>query len=148
MARLACGLDVATVHLESLDAFAEARAAQLRVIQPALAAASEDVVVVGDFNFDAEAAIETAALDPSFVDVWPALRPDEPGYSVDPERNAMRLPSAGVPARRRIDRALVRAARWRPEAIEPIGTLPIDGDGTFVSDHFGLELAAQRADHA
>ena len=83
VARLGCGLDVATVHLESTSACAAERATQLAAIQPALVEASEDAVLVGDMNFDPSAALESAALDPSFVDVWPALRRDEPGYSVD-----------------------------------------------------------------
>lgn len=35
---------------------------------------------------------------------------------------------------------LVRSARWRATAIERVGMAPIDVDGTFPSDHFGLEV--------
>jgi tyrosyl-DNA phosphodiesterase 2 len=140
VARLGCGLDVATVHLESTSACATERATQLGAIQPALAEASEDAVLVGDMNFDPAAALESAALDPSFVDVWPALRPDEPGYSVDGERNAMSVHAPREARRARIDRVFARSRRWRPEAIELVGTAPIDRAGTFVSDHFGLEV--------
>ena len=140
VARLGCGLDVATVHLESTSACAAERAAQLAVIQPALVEAGEDAVLVGDMNFDPAAALERAALDPSFVDVWPALRSEEPGYSVDGERNAMSVHVMREARRARIDRVFARSRRWRPEAIELVGTAPIDGAGTFVSDHFGLEV--------
>jgi tyrosyl-DNA phosphodiesterase 2 len=139
VARLACGLDVATVHLESTSACAEERAAQLRIVQPFLAREGEDAVLVGDMNFEPGAPLETAALDPSFVDVWPLLRPGEPGWSVDSERNPMRWDARpGKPSQKRIDRVFARARRWRPEAIELIGTSPIE-PRTFISDHFGLE---------
>jgi len=140
VARLACGLDVATVHLESTGACAEERAAQLRIIQPFLAREGADAVLLGDMNFEPGAPLETAALDPSFVDVWPALRPGEPGWSVDSERNPMRWDARpGKPSQKRIDRVFARAGRWRPASIELIGTSPIE-PRTFISDHFGLEV--------
>lgn len=140
VARLACGLDVATVHLESIAVSAPARAEQLRIIQPFLAGESEDVVLLGDMNFEPAAPLENAALDPSFVDVWPVLRPDDPGYSVDSVRNPMRAQVRGKPTRKRIDRVFARTRRWQPAAIELLGTAPFDADDTFVSDHFGLEV--------
>jgi tyrosyl-DNA phosphodiesterase 2 len=138
--RLACGLDVATVHLESMRGRDPERAEQLRIIQPALAELSDDVVLLGDMNFEPDAPLENAALDPSFVDVWPALRPDDPGFSVDSIRNPMRLRVLGKETRKRIDRVFARTRRWRPEAIELLGTAPIDDAETFVSDHFGLQV--------
>jgi endonuclease/exonuclease/phosphatase family metal-dependent hydrolase len=140
VARLACGLDVATVHLESTSMCARERAEQLAIIQPSLAAASEDVVLVGDMNFEPGAPRETAVLDPSFADVWPELHPGDPGYSIDTERNAMRS-MTGHAAQKRIDRVFLRSRRWRAEAIELVGTEPIDLEGTFISDHFGLEVS-------
>ncbi len=140
VARLACGLDLATVHLESTRDCAPERARQLGIIQPLLARASEDVVLVGDMNFEPDAPLESAARDPSFVDVWPALRPDEPGFSIDSLRNPMRQRAMGKDTRKRIDRVFARTRRWRPAAIELVGTTPIDEAGTFVSDHFGLEV--------
>ncbi len=138
VARLACGLDIATVHLESMREQAPTRATQLRIIQPFLAGLGEDAVLVGDMNFAPDAPLENAARDPSFTDVWEALRPDEPGYSVDSSRNAMRLRVLGKQTRKRIDRVFARTRRWQPAAIELLGTAPIDGEGTFASDHFGL----------
>ena len=140
VARLACGLDVATVHLESIDVSAPARAEQLRIIQPFLAGESEDVVLVGDMNFKPDAPLENAVLDSSFVDVWPVLRPDDPGFTVDSERNPMRAQVRGKPSRKRIDRVFARTRRWQPAAIELLGTAAFDADDTFVSDHFGLEV--------
>ena len=140
VAELACGLVVATVHLESMKQSGAARAAQLAVIQPYLAKFG-DTAFVGDMNFKPDDEVETAALDHDFVDAWPALHPTEPGYTADSERNAMRYELKPTPSRKRIDRAFVHGTTWRPVAIELVGTAPIDRDGTFVSDHFGLELA-------
>jgi tyrosyl-DNA phosphodiesterase 2 len=139
VAELACGLAVATVHLESTQSEAGVRAAQLRVIQPALAKRYPDAVLVGDMNFRPDDPLENAALDPSFVDTWPALRPGEPGYTVDTDVNTMRLQVRSTPTRKRIDRVFLRSVHWQARSIELIGTQPVDADGTFISDHFGLE---------
>lgn len=139
LAELACGLTVATVHLESTREEAAARARQLGIIQPALAQRYEDVVLVGDMNFQPGDPAETAALDPAFVDVWPALRPGDPGYTVDTDVNTMRVQVNSKPARKRIDRVFARGPHWRATSIELVGTQPIDAAGTFASDHFGLE---------
>lgn len=137
--RLASGLCVATVHLESTSACAAERAAQLAIVQPFLAGYAEDVVLMGDMNFSPGAELEEAALDPSFTDAWARRHPAEPGYSVDSVRNELRLRSGGGHAQKRIDRVFVRSPRWRAQEISLTGTAPIDREGTFVSDHFGLE---------
>jgi endonuclease/exonuclease/phosphatase family metal-dependent hydrolase len=137
-AELASGLTVATVHLESIDVTRPARLAQIAAIQDRLAR-KDDVVWVGDMNFRPDDP-EQAALDPAWVDVWPALHPDDPGYTVDTELNAMRFQLKSKPTHKRIDRVFVRSARWQPRTIERVGTTAIDSDGTFVSDHFGLEV--------
>jgi tyrosyl-DNA phosphodiesterase 2 len=139
VAELSCGLHVATIHLESTRECADRRATQLRMIQPYLAAASDDVVLVGDFNFEPGDPVETAALDESFVDTWPALRPDERGYTIDSVINTMRAQVTSTPSRKRIDRVFTRSKHWGATSIELVGTTPIDIDGTFSSDHFGLE---------
>lgn len=137
---LACGLTVATIHLESMATSGTTRVAQLAILQPWLARRGADVCLVGDLNFSPADAGETATLDPEFVDVWPALHPDDPGYTVDSDVNTMRREVMGKTSRKRIDRVLVRSARWRATAIERVGMAPIDVDGTFPSDHFGLEV--------
>jgi tyrosyl-DNA phosphodiesterase 2 len=139
VAELACGLAIATVHLESTREEARMRALQLRILQPVLADHYADVVLVGDMNFQPGDPLENGVLDPAFVDIWPALRPDEPGYTVDSDVNTMRLQVKSTPAHKRIDRVFARSPRWLARSIELIGTTPIDVDGTFVSDHFGLE---------
>jgi endonuclease/exonuclease/phosphatase family metal-dependent hydrolase len=139
IAELTCGLTVATVHLESSREEAAARAVQLRIIQPALTDRYDDVVLAGDMNFMPGDAIENAVLDPTFVDVWPALHGDGPGYTIDTDINTMRIQVKSTPTHKRIDRVFLRSGHWRPGSIELVGTQPIDIDGTFPSDHFGLE---------
>ncbi|MCW5806500.1 MAG: endonuclease/exonuclease/phosphatase family protein [Deltaproteobacteria bacterium] len=138
-AELACGLVVGCVHLESMREYARARSAQLRIVQAELRALGRDTVLVGDMNFAPEDELETAAIDPEVTDVWAALHPGEPGWSVDGVRNVMRAWVKGNPAQKRIDRVFLRGARTAT-SIELLGTSPLDAD-TFVSDHFGLEVA-------
>ncbi len=134
---LACGLTIGTVHLESMKQSTQPRAYQLRLIQPELVALG-DAVLCGDMNFQPIDAIETEALDPAFVDVWPALRADDPGYTADSQINRMRFSLKPAMSRKRIDRVFLHGTRWKPTQIELVGTEPIDIDGTFTSDHFGL----------
>jgi tyrosyl-DNA phosphodiesterase 2 len=137
VAELACGLAIGTVHLESMKQSTQPRAAQLRLIQPALAALG-DAVLCGDMNFQPTDEVESAALDPAFVDVWPALHPNDPGYTADSQINKMRFELKPTLSRKRIDRVFLHSSRWRATSIELVGTEPIDLDGTFPSDHFGL----------
>ncbi|MBA2542656.1 MAG: endonuclease/exonuclease/phosphatase family protein [Deltaproteobacteria bacterium] len=140
VAELACGLAVGTVHLESMKESKQPRATQLRLIQPALADLG-DAVLCGDMNFQPEDPVENAALDSGFVDVWPALRPDDAGYTADSQINRMRFELKPTLSRKRIDRVFLHGTRWKAAKIELVGTEPIDIDGTFTSDHFGLECA-------
>ena len=84
VAELSCGLSIGTVHLESMKESTHARATQLRMIQPCLASLG-DAVFCGDMNFQPADAIETAAIDPAFVDVWPVVHPADPGYTDQPD---------------------------------------------------------------
>lgn len=136
-------LTFASAHLESLGE-AGLRAEQLRTSFAALAGRTADCLFVGDMNFVDGAPEETAALDPAFMDVWPALRPDEPGYTVDSEVNRMRWIVKEKVTRKRIDRVLCRGA-LRPVSIELFGDRPVGGDPElFASDHFGLRATFDR----
>jgi tyrosyl-DNA phosphodiesterase 2 len=139
MADLACGMCVATVHLESMRHSTELRVAQLGLVQSALAEVP-DVVLAGDFNFSPEDPDETAALDPALVDLWPALYPADPGYTIDSSINTMRGQTKSKAAHERIDRVFLRGPTWRARSIDLVGAQPIDAAGTFVSDHFGLSV--------
>jgi len=60
VAELACGLTVATVHLESLRDRASWRATQLGIILPWLAETYADSLLVGDMNFGDDDPVERA----------------------------------------------------------------------------------------
>jgi tyrosyl-DNA phosphodiesterase 2 len=132
---------VATVLLESKRASAPARAAQLARIFPTLAP-TQHVLLMGDFNFCASWPAEQANLDPAYLDVWPALRPGEPGYTEDTAVNLMRLNDRGRHKQVRFDRVLLRSAvpGWQPTSIALLGDRPLGPDAPelFPSDHFGL----------
>jgi tyrosyl-DNA phosphodiesterase 2 len=115
-----CGvLTLATVHLESMKTHAETRAEQMKTVF-ALLAADPHVVLGGDFNFCSSWPEENSRLDPGYVDVWPAVLPEDPGYT-----------RPGKPLR--FDRLLARG-RWRPIAARLIGTT----GKVLPSDHYGL----------
>jgi endonuclease/exonuclease/phosphatase family metal-dependent hydrolase len=133
---LATGITVATVHLESLDE-ATRRIEQFDLIHRRLAS-KDRVVLCGDFNLRPDD-VEQAAIDradPAWTDAWLALRFAEPGYTVDTDVNTMRYQLKDKRTQKRIDRVLLRGVTAR--SIELVGTSPVDVDGTFVSDHFGL----------
>ena len=136
---LSNGLTIGTVHLESTAECAAERAQQLRLIQPALEEMGPDFVLMGDMNFAPDAMLERGVLSPALVDVWAALHPTVPGFTVDSQRNAMRRRFDDDPVGRRIDRVFLHGG-WRAQGISLTGVEAIDARaGTFVSDHFGLE---------
>lgn len=139
---------VATVHLESLDN-QRVREAQLQVAADVLAREPGDAILVGDFNFCSyrnyagRGPLENDCLArtmPDHVDVWPTLRPEEPGYTFDIEVNTM-LRRPRRDAQMRYDRVLSRrAGRWQPERVRLVGDRPVE-DGIFPSDHFGIHAS-------
>lgn len=126
-------LRVGVVHLESSAHSAPVRAEQLEVIFSRLAEAAS-AVLMGDFNL-CSSSDENRRLDPGYVDLWARLRPEEPGYTVDSERNPMLRRQE---KRVRLDRILLRSERWQATGVEMLGTEPI-APNVLVSDHFGLE---------
>jgi tyrosyl-DNA phosphodiesterase 2 len=128
------------VHLESTIDAAPTRAKQLTQIFPQLAAAPH-AMLVGDFNF-CSSWEENAQLPSAYQDVWAALRPHDPGYTVDTTINTMRLEVMGKPKHVRFDRILLRSQQpgWQAESIELLGTDALEGTSpaVFPSDHFGL----------
>ena len=135
-------LTVGSVHLDSGKASAELRKRQLRTIFRNLQDAS-DAVLLGDFNMRDH---EDNGITAPFVDVWPALHPDEPGFTEDTSINAMRFDSTGKERHVRFDRVLVKSGEWTPTRIELLGTEPISPDlpRVFPSDHFGLVCRLER----
>jgi len=134
----------ATVHLESTRSMAPLRREQLLRIGPILRR-SDHALLTGDFNFCSSWPAENGLIEPDLVDVWPLLRRDEPGWTLDPGRNPLR-PEGEDPVR--FDRILLRSTGglWRPASIEIIGTEPVSPDlpGVLPSDHLGLAATFER----
>lgn len=137
-------LTVCGVHLDSSKAAAPLRARQLRRIFGALGDV-DDAIVLGDFNMRDG---ENDRIDPSYVDVWPAVRPGEPGFTEDTSINLMRYDMKDKHRHVRFDRVLVKGEAWRPEDVSLLGTEPVTPDlpRVFPSDHFGVECRLSAAD--
>eukprot|EP01129_Flabellula_baltica_P007272 TRINITY_DN2810_c0_g1_i2.p1 TRINITY_DN2810_c0_g1~~TRINITY_DN2810_c0_g1_i2.p1 ORF type:complete len:113 (-),score=16.83 TRINITY_DN2810_c0_g1_i2:34-372(-) len=72
---------------------------------------------------------------PEYIDIWPHLHPDEPGFTFDSLNNRMLQQYEEM----RYDRMMLKSNRWEPTLIELIGTEPILEDPiVYPSDHFGL----------
>jgi tyrosyl-DNA phosphodiesterase 2 len=129
-------LTVAAVHLESGKAAARLRTRQWGRVTSALRR-TENAVVLGDFNMrDAE----NGRIGAPFRDVWPALRPDEDGFTEDTTINLMRFDSKNKHRHVRFDRVLLKGAGWSATDVELLGTEPVSPDlpRVFPSDHFGV----------
>ena len=127
---------VCCVHLDSGKSSARLRGWQLRRIFRSQQS-TDDAVLLGDFNMrDAENGRITAP----FRDVWPDLRPDDPGFTEDTTINHMRYDARNKKRHVRFDRVLLKGSRWRAADIELIGTQPISPElpRVFPSDHFGV----------
>jgi len=134
-------LAVGTVHLESSPDSTPLRLAQLDTVLPSLLGARH-AVLMGDFNFGPAQRAEQSRVEGRYLDLWDALRGDDPGYTEDTDVNRMRLIHKRKEKRVRFDRILLRSASpgWVPSAIRRIGTDPISAalPEVFPSDHFGL----------
>jgi tyrosyl-DNA phosphodiesterase 2 len=128
-------LVVGSVHLDSGKKSAGLRKRQLRRTFRDVGR-FPDVVLLGDFNMRDD---ENSLIVPPFEDVWPVLRPDEPGYTEDTSINMLRLDSTGKERHVRFDRVLVKGWGWQPASIDLLGTEPISPDlpRVFPSDHLG-----------
>lgn len=129
-------LSICSVHLESGKSATLLRARQIHRVFDALGD-SEDAVVLGDFNMRDH---ENTRISAPYRDIWPELRPDDPGYTEDTSINHMRFDSKPKHRQVRFDRVLYRGARWAPASIELLGTAPISPElpRVFPSDHFGV----------
>lgn len=139
---------LATTHMESFLEDGATRATQLDAIFRALSRRpSATRVLCGDLNFGEGEEPDSSHLDSSYVDVWNALHPGDPGYTWDIERSEMARVSSFVgEGSRRLDRVLVQSERWRSESIRIIGDTPVTPDRRlFPSDHFGLSCELRRA---
>ena len=137
-------LIVCCLHLDSGKSSARLRSWQLRRIFRAQKSA-EDAVLLGDFNMRDS---ENDRIAPPYCDIWPMLRPHEPGFTEDTSINHMRFDARNKKRQVRFDRVLLKGTRWRAASIELLGTQPISHElpRVFPSDHFGVEcrLVGQR----
>ena len=93
---------VCCLHLDSGKSSSRLRSWQLRRIFSALKTV-EDAVLLGDFNMrDAE----NARIAVPYCDVWPALRPDDDGFTEDTAINHMRYDMKNKSRQVRFDRVL------------------------------------------
>lgn len=133
-------LTFATSHLESLNS-AKVRKEQMGESFKTLDALG-DVVFCGDTNIN-EAEDGNIALPKPWVDAWVHLRPEDPGYTFDVDRNPMMAKKSewarSNHARLRYDRFWVNLKRYQLVDIELIDEAT-DAAGLWPSDHFGLFL--------
>jgi tyrosyl-DNA phosphodiesterase 2 len=133
-------LAVCSLHLESLQEFGLYREEQLeeifRILEP-----EENAILLGDFNF-CSSWEENRRIDERYSDLWPLLHPDDPGWTVDGEANAMRRALGKSGKQVRFDRILVRSDQraFRLRSMRLLGQDPITPDqpDLLISDHFGL----------
>lgn len=116
-------LELGVVHLESTASAGPTRAAQLAEVCRQLQ--GPDSLLVGDFNFCSTSS-ENAQLPSDYTDLWPALHPGDPGWTLDSQWNPLLRGSKQA----RYDRMLLRSKKWR------CGSIALSrSEG---SDHFGL----------
>jgi len=142
-------LTIATVHLESSRRYADARVEQMNTIFESLkkwdfSAENKSVIFCGDFNFAPTFKKEQTrlALERSFVDIWPHLHPDKPGFTEDTDTNLMRYKQSGMRKKQvRFDRMMLHSpgGQLLPHKLQRLGMLALSGETeVFPSDHFGL----------
>jgi len=138
-------ISVGCLHLESLKEFGLYREEQLREIFRILEPA-ENAILLGDFNF-CSTWDENLKIDDRYADLWPLLHPDDPGWTVDGEANAMRKALGKSGKQVRFDRILVRSAKGalRLRSIRLLGREPLSPKrpDVFPSDHLGLAATLQ-----
>jgi len=86
----------------------------------------DDVILMGDVNFDSNALPETSHVPENWLDVWPALNPDLSGKTWDPDTNPYARASDPTSLPSRIDRIFVKSAQWLPRSIKLVGCSSLD----------------------
>jgi len=89
-------------------------------------------LIIGDVNFgDNEP--QAHEIDwGSYVDVWKLIRPNEFGFTYDPEENTMATITSVSGKKRRLDRIFFKSNQIQPIDIQMIGT---QGEEVQVEDH-------------
>ncbi|MBV6625868.1 MAG: DUF504 domain-containing protein [Rivularia sp. (in: Bacteria)] len=136
-------LQVAVVHLTSNSArnAEEKRKRQLTTVVDYLQKQPGNYLIVGDFNTRNNFPEEVPDIS-NFIDIWQELRPDEAGYTFNPQVNPLAelISLTGKPAR--FDRILMRCEQnsWVPRSVDLFACEPVDNteEKIFPSDHFGI----------
>ncbi|MDY6902270.1 MAG: poly(A) polymerase [Cyanobacteriota bacterium] len=145
-------LQVAVVHLTSNRAqnAVEKRKHQLTTVVDYLQKQPGNYFIVGDFNTKNNLADDVASIS-NFIDIWQELRPDETGYTFNPQVNPLAelMSLAGEPAR--FDRILFNSqnGNWVAESVDLFACEAVEDteEKIFPSDHFGIRAVFLSAEH-
>jgi len=77
--------------------------------------------LLGDFNFDEGSKVEAGSIPRSYLDLWPTLITDKPGYTWNPRSNWFAAASDPLSRASRIDRVYLRSNQWMPRSIHLVG---------------------------
>jgi tyrosyl-DNA phosphodiesterase 2 len=77
--------------------------------------------LLGDFNFDEGSKLEAGAIPQAYLDVWPTLVTDRPGFTWDPRSNWFAAASDPQSRASRIDRVYLKSNQWMPRSIHLVG---------------------------
>jgi len=90
---------------------------------------------MGDTNIDRDNEDQNL-LEAGFIDLWKTLKPDDVGYTMNPDINHY-----AESRRSRLDRIYYRSRAFKPTGVRLLGDKEIllQQKKIFPSDHFGLE---------
>jgi len=134
---------VAAVHLTSNRAqnAAEKRKRQLKTLLNHLHKQSGNYLIVGDFNSRNNLQEEVPDIS-RFIDIWQQLRPDEAGYTFNPQLNPLAELMSLEGEAARFDRILLSSenSSWVAESIDLFACKAVENteEKIFPSDHFGI----------
>ncbi|MEM9276707.1 MAG: poly(A) polymerase [Cyanobacteria bacterium P01_F01_bin.143] len=136
-------LQVGVVHLTSNRAqnAAEKRKYQLTTLLNYLQKQSGNCLIVGDFN-TRDNSLEEILTGNNFIDIWQELRPDEAGYTFNPQLNPLAELMSLEGEAARFDRILLHSPNGNlvPDSVNLFACEPVDNteNNIFPSDHFGI----------
>ncbi|MEM9926239.1 MAG: RNA repair domain-containing protein, partial [Cyanobacteria bacterium P01_D01_bin.50] len=136
-------LQVGVVHLTSNRAqnAAEKRKHQLTTLLNYLQKQSGNCLIVGDFN-TRDNSLEEILTGNNFIDIWQELRPDEAGYTFNPQLNPLAELMSLEGEAARFDRILLHSPNGNlvPDSVNLFACEPVDNteNNIFPSDHFGI----------
>lgn len=119
---------VGNIHLEMTSSLGNNIALRTKQLKAALKVMYKfpQKLLCGDFNFDAISEHNQPIVDSVFDDAWEQLKPGDPGYTDDTDRNRMRYRIKPRKSRRRVDRILYHGYAMHAKRIKMIGLKPTD----------------------